>query len=66
MPRGTIKTLFRNRGFGFIGDDAGQDWFFHRTSVEGSFDQLNEGQRVSFDEEPSAKEPRADNVRSKG
>jgi cold shock CspA family protein len=66
MPRGTIKTLFRNRGFGFIRDDAGQDWFFHRTSVEGSFDQLNEGQRVSFDEEPSAKGPRAANVRGEG
>jgi cold shock CspA family protein len=34
--------------------------------VQGSFDQLNEGQRVAFDEEPSAKGPRAGNVRSEG
>ena len=63
MPTGTIKRLVRDRGFGFIRDESGQEWFFHRSSVEGSFDQLNEGQRVSFEEEPSAKGPRAGNVR---
>src|SRR3954466_13292389 len=63
MSSGTIKRLVRDRGFGFIRDDGGQEWFFHRSSVQGSFDQLNEGQRVSFDEEPSAKGPRAGNVR---
>jgi cold shock CspA family protein len=30
----------------------------------GAFEQLNEGQRVSFDEEPSAKGPRAGNIRA--
>lgn len=40
---------------------------FHRSAVkDGSFDQLNEGQRVSFDEEPSSKGPRAGNIRSEG
>jgi CspA family cold shock protein len=64
MPNGTIKRLVRDRGFGFIRDDNGQEWFFHRSAVrDGSFDQLNEGQRVSFEEEPSAKGPRAGNVR---
>ena len=65
VANGTIKRLVRDRGFGFIRDDGGQEWFFHRSSVNvGSFDQLNEGQRVSFDEEPSAKGPRAGNIRS--
>ena len=65
VANGTIKRLVRDRGFGFIRDDGGQEWFFHRSSVKaGSFDQLNEGQRVSFDEEPSAKGPRAGNIRS--
>jgi CspA family cold shock protein len=64
MASGSIKRLVRDRGFGFIRDDGGQEWFFHRSSVQGSFDQLNEGQRVSFDEEPSAKGPRAGNVRT--
>src|ERR1700710_2469244 len=58
MASGSIKRLVRDRGFGFIRDEGGQEWFFHRSSVQGSFDSLNEGQRVSFDEEPSAKGPR--------
>src|ERR1700681_471359 len=66
MPGGTIKRLVRDRGFGFIRDDGGQEWFFHRSSVQGSFDELNEGQRVTFDEEPSAKCPLAGNVRGEG
>lgn len=66
MPSGQIKRLVRDRGFGFIRDDGGQEWFFHRSSVEGNFDTLNEGQRVSFDEEPSPKGPRAGNVRGEG
>ena len=64
MPTGTIKRLVRDRGFGFIRDDGGQEWFFHRSSVQGNFDQLSEGQHVSFDEEPSPKGPRAGNVRA--
>lgn len=64
MPNGTIKRLVRDRGFGFIRDDGGQEWFFHRSGVQGSFDQLAEGQRVAFDEESSPKGPRAGNVRS--
>ena len=66
VANGTIKRLVRDRGFGFIRDDGGQEWFFHRSSVEGSFDSLNEGQRVNFEEEPSAKGPRAGNVRGEG
>ena len=65
VANGTIKRLVRDRGFGFIRDDGGQEWFFHRSSVKaGAFEELNEGQRVSFDEEPSAKGPRAGNIRS--
>jgi CspA family cold shock protein len=65
MPSGTIKRLVHDRGFGFIRDDGGQEWFFHRSAVaQGAFDQLREGQRVSFDEETSAKGPRAGNVRA--
>ncbi len=67
MPSGTIKRLVRDRGFGFIRDDGGQEWFFHRSAVaQGAFDTLAEGQRVSFDEESSAKGPRAGNIRVEG
>jgi CspA family cold shock protein len=64
VANGTIKRLVRDRGFGFIRDEGGQEWFFHRSSVAGNFEQLNEGQRVSFDEEPSQKGPRAGNIRA--
>ena len=65
MANGTIKRLVRDRGFGFIRDEAGQEWFFHRTAVQdGSFEALAEGQRVDFDEEPSEKGPRAGNIRA--
>jgi cold shock protein len=64
MPSGTIKRLVRDRGFGFIRDDGGQEWFFHRSAVKDvTFEQLNEGQRVGFEEEGSTKGPRATNVR---
>ena len=64
MPSGTIKRLVRDRGFGFIRDDGGQEWFFHRSGTQVNFDQLAEGQRVAFDEESSPKGPLAANVRS--
>jgi CspA family cold shock protein len=63
MATGTIKRLQRDKGFGFIRDTSGQDFFFHRSSVQGDFEGLREGQRVSFEEEPSPKGPRAGNVR---
>lgn len=65
MANGTIKRLVRDRGFGFIRDDEGQELFFHRTAVTaGNFEKLKEGQRVSFDEGTSAKGPRAENIRT--
>ena len=52
MAQGTIKKLME-RGFGFIGTDTGQEYFFHRSGVQGvSFDELREGQRVEFTTEP--------------
>ena len=60
MTIGTIKSL-RERGFGFIAPDGGsaaQDLFFHRTAVaDGGFDELREGQEVSFDQEPDPRDP---------
>lgn len=61
MATGTIKTLREDKGFGFITPDgtAGRnDVFFHRSAVtEGNFDMLQEGERVSFTEEPDPRDP---------
>ena len=52
MSTGTIKSL-RDRGFGFITPQGeSQDLFFHHSAVaDGGFEQMREGQQVSFDRE---------------
>jgi CspA family cold shock protein len=63
MAEGTIKRL-TDKGFGFISSESGNDLFFHMSSVEGArFDELREGQKVSFNEGRGPKGPRAENVR---
>ena len=69
---GVIHGL-RDRGFGYIARDLEgdrSDLFFHRSAVAGDgFDRLNEGERVSFDEEPDPRDRnrrRAVNVRLAG
>lgn len=59
MTQGTIKSIRDDRGFGFIAPDGGsQDLFFHSSAVEGqSFDQLREGQRVTFEEGTDPRNP---------
>ena len=62
MPEGTIKRLTDN-GFGFIDTGTDQDMFFHMSNLEGvSYDELQEGQRVSYTEGHGPKGPRAENV----
>ena len=71
MATGTIKTIRSEKGFGFIKKDGapigGGDLFFHMSAVEdGSFDDLREGQTVSFEEGRDPRDPsrqRATNVR---
>lgn len=63
MAEGTIKKL-TEKGFGFISTDRADELFFHSSSVEGtSFEQLREGQKVSFVEGRGPKGPRAESVR---
>ena len=61
MATGYIKTLRDDKGFGFItpdGTSGRSDIFFHRSALlSGDFDMLQEGQRVSFDEEPDPRDP---------
>ena len=63
MAEGKIKRI-TDRGFGFIEDGTDKDMFFHSSPVqEGRFDELREGQRVSYDVGQGPKGPRAENVR---
>jgi CspA family cold shock protein len=64
MAEGTIKKLM-DKGFGFINTGKAKDLFFHSNNVEGvSFEQLHEGQRVSFTEGQGTKGPQAENVKA--
>ena len=61
---GKIKRL-TDRGFGFIASDENpdKDVFFHISALQGvEFDDLKEGEAVTFDIEDSDKGPRAINV----
>jgi CspA family cold shock protein len=63
MAQGTIKKL-TDKGFGFISTGGAKDLFFHSNSVEGvSFEQLHEGQSVTYTAAQSAKGPCAENVK---
>jgi len=63
MAEGTIKRL-TDKGFGFIDAGTGKDLFFHHSCLEGvSYEELREGQRVSFTEGTGPKGPRAENVK---
>ena len=61
--KGSIVRL-QDKGFGFIKPEEGdKDVFFHASAlVEGSFDDLSEGDAVTFDVEEGPKGPAAANV----
>ena len=62
MAQGTIKKLVTDKGFGFI-QGEGQEVFFHSSALQDvRFDDLREGQKVSFTLGHGPKGPRAENV----
>ena len=63
MAEGTIKKL-TDKGFGFIDTGDGSDMFFHMSNLEGvTYEELREGQQVSYTPGHGPKGPRAENVR---
>jgi cold shock CspA family protein len=68
MAEGTIKTLNRARGYGFIlADGESGELYFDRLAVAGTpFDELEEQQHVTFTTVPDPLKPerlRAEDVR---
>jgi CspA family cold shock protein len=63
MQNGTIKKLVSDRGFGFIAAEDGKEYFFHRSGIDGNFDDLRGGEKVVFEVESSPKGPRAGRVK---
>ena len=63
MAEGTIKKLM-DKGFGFISTGGTKDLFFHSKALQGvRFEELREGQKVSYTEGQGPKGPCAENVK---
>jgi CspA family cold shock protein len=61
MGNGTVKFFNNSKGFGFITPEEGdKDLFVH---VNGLVDEINEGDKVSFDVEEGPKGLNAVNVK---
>ena len=65
VVQGKVKYFDRDRGFGFISRDGGDDVFVHVSNLQGDGVQaLAEGQEVEFDIGPGRKSEEARNVRA--
>src|SRR5215510_15285384 len=60
---GTVKWFSKEKGYGFITQEAGPDVFVHHASIQGGgFKMLYEGERVEFDVIEEPKGLKAQNV----
>jgi CspA family cold shock protein len=60
---GTVKWFSRQKGYGFIQPETGDDVFVHYSAIQGSgFRNLEEGEQVEFAIESSPKGPHAADV----
>jgi len=61
MDNGTVKFFNNAKGFGFITPDSGEkDVFVHANNLQ---DEINEGDKVSYEVESGPKGLSATNVR---
>ena len=61
---GTIKRMVSDKGFGFVQAGDGTEYFFHQSAcADTRFDNLREGQTVTFEKGQGPKGPRAENIR---
>jgi CspA family cold shock protein len=60
---GTIKRMVSDKGFGFVAAQDGNEYFFHQSACTATpFDDMREGQAVTFERGQGPKGPRAENV----
>jgi len=60
---GTIKRIVNGKGFGFIETADGSEYFFHQSACEFAFDEVREGQAVTFEKGQGPKGPRGEKVK---
>ena len=60
---GTVKWFSRQKGYGFIEREGGDDVFVHFSAIQGEgFRNLEEGDQVEFNIESGPKGPQATDV----
>lgn len=64
MAEGKVKWFNDQKGYGFIETETQGDVFVHYSAIDAQgFRTLQEGEKVSFDIEDTAKGPQAINVK---
>ncbi len=64
MATGRVKWFNEKKGFGFIEDDNGKEYFVHHSGIAGEgFKNLRENESVVFEVEQGQKGPKAINVK---
>jgi CspA family cold shock protein len=54
--QGKVKWFNDQKGYGFIADESGKEYFVHHSAIEGKgFKTLQEGESVSFEVEQGSK-----------
>lgn len=61
IRQGVVKRLIADKGFGFLADGQGREYFFHRSAAP-DFDALTVGDAVTFVAGSGPKGPRAESV----
>jgi len=61
--RGSVKWFNETKGYGFIKEDSGEEFFVHHSAIQAEgFRTLAEGQIVEFDSTEGQKGKEASNV----
>ncbi len=63
MVKGTVKWFNREKGYGFITSETGEEIFVHHTAInQKGFRALDQGDEVTFEVVKGNKGPQASNV----